>query len=106
MMARRNLAFALLVPLSIGGMVIGCSRTPRSAPPFQIGHANSDLQKTSDCILAGIRKSVSDPTITTSVKDVAAGKVEEIIGTSSDAGEIYVIRLTSESEARKLRLSV
>ena len=100
-MARRNLAFALLVPLSIGGMVIGCSRTPRSAPPFQIGLANSDLQKTSDCILAGIRKSVSDPTITTSVKDVAAGKVEEIIGTSSDAGEIYVIRLTSESVGTK-----
>ena len=65
MMARRNLAFALLVPLSIGGMVIGCSRTPRSAPPSQIGLASSDLQKTSDCILAGIRKGESDPTITT-----------------------------------------
>ena len=100
MMARRNLAFALLVPLSIGGMVIGCSRTPRSAPPSQIGLASSELQKTSDCILAGIRKD-SDPTITTSVKDVAAGKVEEIIGTSSDAGELYVIRLTSESDGTK-----
>ena len=101
MMARRNLAFALLVPLSIGGMVIGCSRTPRSAPPSQIGLASSDLQKTSDCILAGIRKGESDPTITTSVKDMAAGKVEEIIGTSSDAGELYVIRLTSESDGTK-----
>ena len=44
---------------------------------------------------------MSDPTITTSVKDVAAGKVEEIIGTSSDAGELYVIRLTSESDGTK-----
>ena len=35
------------------------------------------------------------------MKDVAAGKVEEIIGTSSDAGELYVIRLTSESDGTK-----
>ena len=35
------------------------------------------------------------------MKDIGAGKVEEIIGTSSDAGELYVIRLTSESDGTK-----
>jgi hypothetical protein len=38
------LAFTLFVPLSVG--VIGCSLTPRSAPPFRIGLAKSDLQNT------------------------------------------------------------
>jgi hypothetical protein len=30
---------------------------------------------------------VSDPTITTSAKEMETGKVEEITGTSADAGE-------------------
>ena len=100
------MALAFFVPLSVGVMVIGCSRTVRSAPPYQIGLTNSDLQKTSDCVLAGIKQKVSDPTITTSVKEKETGKVVEITGTSADAGELYVVRLTAENVARKLRLSV
>ena len=49
---------------------------------------------------------MSDPTITTSVKETESGKVEEITGTSADAGELYVIRLTPNWMARKLKLSV
>ena len=44
---------------------------------------------------------MSDPTITTSVKDAESGKVEEITGTSADAGELYVIRLTPENDGTK-----
>jgi hypothetical protein len=44
---------------------------------------------------------VSDPTITTTVKEVDTGKVEEITGTSTDAGELYVIRLTAENDGTK-----
>jgi hypothetical protein len=93
------LAFTLFVPLSVA--VIGCSFTPRSSPPFRIGLAKSDLHNTSDCILAGIKQNVSDPTITTSVKEKEAGRLEEITGTSTDAGELYVIRLTAESDGTK-----
>jgi len=100
MAIRWNFVFAL-IPLSVGIVNVGCSVTPRSAPPYQIGLANSGLQKTSDCILAGIKKSVNDPTITTSVKETETGKVEEITGTSADAGELYVIRLTAESDGTK-----
>jgi hypothetical protein len=101
MAVRWNLAIALFVPLSTGVMLIGCSRTPRSAPPFQIGLADSDLQKTTDCLLVGIKKTVSDPTITTSAKETETGRVEEITGTSADAGELYVIRLTAENNGTK-----
>jgi hypothetical protein len=69
--------------------------------PYQIGLANSDLRKTSDCILAGIKTSVTDPTITTSVKEKEAEKVEEITGTPADAGELYVIRPTAETDSTK-----
>src|SRR6476661_8330669 len=98
---RQNLAFELFVPLSLGVMVIGCSQTPRSSPPYQIGLANSDLQKTSECVLAGIKQNISDSTITTSVKEVETGRVEEITGTSSDAVELYVVRLTAENDGTK-----
>ena len=99
---RQNLAFALFIPLSVGVMVIGCSQTPRSAPPYRIGLTNSDLQKTAECVLAGIKQNVSDPTITTSVKEEESGKVEEITGTSSvDAVELYVVRLTAENDGTK-----
>ena len=101
MAARRNLVFALFVPLSVGVIVIGCSQTPRSAPPYRIGLTNSDLQKTAGCVLAGIKQNVSDPTITTSVKEAETGRVEEITGTSVDAVELYVIRLTAESDGTK-----
>jgi hypothetical protein len=66
-----------------------------------MGLANSDLQKTSACVLAGIKHKVSDPTITTSVKEEETGKVEEITGTSADVGELYVIRLTAENDGTK-----
>ena len=83
-------------------MIIGCSQTPRSAPAYQMGLTNSDLQKTAECVLAGIKQKVSDPTITTSVKEEETGKVEEITGTSSaDVGELYVIRLTAENDGTK-----
>jgi len=98
---RQSLAFALFAPLSVGVMVIGCSRTVRSAPPYQIGLTTSDLQKTSDCVLAGIKQKVLDPTITTSVKGEETGKVEDITGTSADAGELYVVRLTAENDGTK-----
>ena len=101
MAARQNLAFAFVVPLSVGVMVIGCSPTVRSAPPYQIGLTNSDLQKTSDCVLAAIKQKVSDPTITTSMKEKETGKVAEITGTSAEAGELYVVRLTAESDGTK-----
>jgi hypothetical protein len=80
---RQNLAFALFIPLSVGVMIIGCSQTPRSAPAYQMGLANSDLQKTSDCVLAGIKKKSSDPTITISVNEEKTGKVE---GDNGDIG--------------------
>ena len=98
---RQNLAFELFVPLSMGLMVIGCSQTIRTSPPYQIGFTNADLQKTSDCVLAGIKRDVRDPTITTSVKEEETGKVEEITGTSADAGELYVVRLTAEDDGTK-----
>ena len=101
MTARWNFSCALFVPLSLGLMATGCSLTPRSAPPYQIGFANSDLRKTSDCILAGIKENMSDPTITTSVNEKKAGKVEEITGISAGAGELYVIRLTAETDGTK-----
>ena len=101
MAARRTLLFAALVTVSVGVIAIGCSQTPRSAPPYRIGLASADLQTTSNCILAGLKKSVSDPTITTSVKLTEAGKVEEITGTSADAGELYVVRLTTEGDGTK-----
>jgi hypothetical protein len=100
MATRCSFAFALFVLLSLGA-IAGCSRTPRTGPPFKIGLANADLQKTSDCMLAGLKKSVSDPTIATSVKIVDPGKVQEITGTSADAGELYVIRLTAEPDGTK-----
>ena len=101
MAARQTLAFVLFVPLSVGVMIIGCSWTPRSSPPYQIGLTNSDLQKTSECVLAGIKQNVSDPTITTSVKEEETGKVEVITGTSADGGELYVVRLTTEVDGTK-----
>jgi hypothetical protein len=101
MAMRWSFAFALFVALSLGALAVGCSRTPRTGPPFKIGLANADLQKTSDCVLTGLKKSVPDPTITTSVKMIDPGKVEEITGTSADEGEIYVIRLTAENDGTK-----
>jgi hypothetical protein len=101
MAGRQTLVFLLFVPLSVAVITIGCSRTPRSAPPYQIGLAKSDLQTTSNCIIAGLKKSVSDPSITTSVKETKPGKVEEITGTSADAGELYLIRLTAENDGTK-----
>lgn len=101
MAIRWSFAFALFVPLSLGALAVGCSRTPRTGPPFKIGLATADLQKTSDCVLTGLKKSVPDPAITTSVKMIDAGKVEEITGTSADDGEIYVIRLTAENDGTK-----
>jgi hypothetical protein len=98
---RQNLAFALFVPLSVGVMIIGCSWTPRSSPPYQIGLTNSGLQKTSGCVLAGIKQNVSDPAITTSVKEEETGKVEVITGTSADGGELYIVRLTAENDGTK-----
>jgi len=98
---RENLAFALFIPLSVGVIVIGCSWTPRSSPPYQVGLTNSDLQKTSECVLAGIKQNVSDPAITTSVKEEETGKVEVITGTSADGGELYIVRLTAENDGTK-----
>jgi hypothetical protein len=85
-------------------MVIGCSQTIRTSPPYQIGLANADLQKTSDCVLAGIKGKLRDPTITTSVKEEETGRVEEITGTSVDAVELYVVRLTAENDGTKAQV--
>jgi hypothetical protein len=48
----------------------------------------------------GLKNSIRDASITTSAKVIDA-KVEEITGTSAEAGELYVIRLTAEDNGTK-----
>src|SRR5262249_3699515 len=64
--------------------------------------AKKGLQGTYNCILTGL-KSIEAPTVTNAVNIVESGKVEEIVGTSG-AYELYVIRLTTESDAKKVEV--
>jgi hypothetical protein len=89
------------VPLLAGAMAVGCSWTPRSSPT-QVSHVNKGLQETSSCILAGLKK-MEGPPITNSVNIVESGKVQEIIGTS-DPYQLYVVRLTAESDDTKVEV--
>jgi hypothetical protein len=82
-------------------MAVGCSWTPRNSPPV-VSHLNKGLQETSNCILTGL-KNMEGPTITNSVNTVESGKVEEIVGTSG-AYELYVVRLTAESDDTKVEV--
>jgi hypothetical protein len=74
---------------------------PRSSPP-QVGHVNTGLQETSSCVLTALKK-MEGSTITNSVNIVENGKVQEIIGTS-DAYQLYLIRLTAESDDTKVEV--
>ena len=65
-----------------------------------VTQVNKGLQETSNCILTGL-KNMEGPTITNSVNIVESGKVEEIVGTSG-AYELYVVRLTAESDDTKV----
>ena len=82
-------------------MAVGCSWTPRNSPPV-VSHLNKGLQETSNCILTGL-KNVEGSTITNSVNTVESGKVQEIVGTSG-AYELYVVRLTAESDDTKVEV--
>ena len=87
------------VTLLAGAMAVGCSWTPRTSTPV-VTQVNKGLQETSNCILTGL-KNIEGPTITNSVNIVESGKVEEIVGTSG-AYELYVVRLTAESDDTKV----
>ena len=87
------------VTLLAGAMAVGCSWTPRHSPPV-VTQVDKGLQATSNCILTGL-KNMEGPTITNSVNIIESGKVEEIIGTSG-AYELYVVRLTAESDDTKV----
>ena len=89
------------VPMLAGAIAVGCSWTPRSSPT-QVSHVNKGLQETSSCILAGLKK-MEGPPITNSVNIVESGKVQEIIGTS-DPYQLYVVRLTAESDDTKVEV--
>jgi hypothetical protein len=89
------------VPMLAGAIAVGCSWTPRSSPP-QVGHVNTGLQETSSCVLTALKK-MEGSTITNSVNIVENGKVQEIIGTS-DAYQLYLIRLTAESDDTKVEV--
>ena len=49
----------------------------------------------------GLEKKMAEPTITNSVNVVESGTVQEIIGTSSDGYQLYIIRLTAENDGTK-----
>src|SRR5262249_22026793 len=89
------------VTLLAGAMVAGCSWTPRNSPPA-VSQINKGLQATSNCILTGL-KNMGGPTITNAVNIVESGKVEEIVGTSGSY-ELYVVRLTAESDDTKVEV--
>ena len=82
-------------------MAVGCSWTPRHSPPAVI-QAKKGLQGTYNCILTGL-KNIEAPTVTNAVNIVESGKVEEIVGTSG-AYELYVVRLTAESDDTKVEV--
>ena len=91
----------LFVILLAGEMAVGCSWTPRHSPPV-VTQANKGLQATSNCILTGL-KNMEGLTITNAVNIVESGKVQEIVGTSG-AYELYVVRLTAESDDTKVEV--
>jgi hypothetical protein len=89
------------VTLLAGAMAVGCSWTPRHSPPV-VTQVDKGLQATSNCILTGL-KNMEGPTISNAVNIVESGKVEEIVGTSG-AYELYVVRLTAESDDTKVEV--
>ena len=87
----------LFVPLLAAAIVVGCSWTPRDAPP-EVSHVSRGLQETSNCILTGLNNHpAASPTTTNSVNIIESGKIQEIIGTS-DAYQIYIVRLTAQND--------
>jgi hypothetical protein len=65
-----------------------------------VSHANKELQEATNCILTTLEKEL--PAIRASVEVVESGRIQEIIGTSVDAGELYIVRLTAENNGTKI----
>jgi hypothetical protein len=94
--------FEKILCTTIGGRNGGRLQLDPRSSPTQVSHVNKGLQETSSCILAGLKK-MEGPPITNSVNIVESGKVQEIIGTS-DPYQLYVVRLTAESDDTKVEV--